>query len=112
MIYLSSFIKIVSGIQSHEGGFTNTKMHKQHTDHINLLPFFQNMESELKIAKKTYMQHITNENRKKYKSKAFFKELLSLSMYSPNSLALQILTMALKVTCRRRRRRLPRATMA
>jgi hypothetical protein len=35
------------------------------------------MESRLKIAKKNYMQHITNKIGEKYKFKAFFKELLA-----------------------------------
>jgi hypothetical protein len=47
IIYIPSFIKIGSDIQKLIRGVTDT----QRGDRINLLPFFQNKESSLKIRK-------------------------------------------------------------
>jgi hypothetical protein len=46
MIYIPSFIKIVSGVQKLIGG--NSQTHRQHGDRISLLSFFQNKEIRLK----------------------------------------------------------------
>jgi hypothetical protein len=47
MIYIPSFINIGSDIQKLMGG--GIHRHRQHGDRINLLSFFQNKESRLKI---------------------------------------------------------------
>jgi hypothetical protein len=44
IMYIPSFIKTGSGIQKLIAG-----IHKQHSDLISLLLFFQNIESKLKI---------------------------------------------------------------
>jgi hypothetical protein len=53
ILYISSFIKIRSGIQKLRGGgvnrHTDTQMNNQDGDRISLLLFFQNKESRLKI---------------------------------------------------------------
>jgi hypothetical protein len=46
MVYIPSFIKIGSGLQTLIGEFTNTN--RPHGDLIRLILFFQNKESMLK----------------------------------------------------------------
>jgi hypothetical protein len=53
MIYIPSFIKTGSGIQTLMGG-----IHRQHGDRINLLLFFENKESRLEIHKSLHANEI------------------------------------------------------
>jgi hypothetical protein len=77
MIYIPSFMKICSAIQKLLRG--NTQTHRQHGARMNLLSFFQNKESSLKMKSKSAKPAsvVLSSDLKYRKSKSFsFRKML------------------------------------